>query len=165
MWGSAVARPKLHMDRRRWLSLLVDLRRRSGNVHEAGAFLLGRIEGRDRRVEHVIFYDDLDSNAYASGVCILEADSFELLWQDCRKTGLSVVADVHLHGGRAGQSSSDRDNPMIARPGHLALIVPRFARAPVWRHRLGVYQYLGSHRWTDFSGWRARSIVKTGTWR
>ncbi len=142
-----------------------ELNRRSGNIHEAGAFLLGQLEGGERRVQSIVYYDDLDPRAYDTGICILEADSFELLWAHCRKTGMTVVADVHLHGGLARQSCSDRDNPMIARAGHLALIVPFFARGHVWRHRLGLYEYLGSHRWRNFSGWRARSLLKAGTWR
>lgn len=160
-----MVKPRLHFGRRRWLALLDELYRRSEGRHESGAFLLGRTEGRDRFVEEVIFYDELDPDAYSSGVCILEADSFEVLWTRCRRAGLSIVADVHLHGGnaRARQSIADRDNPMVAKPGHLALIVPRLGKRPIWRHRLGVYQYRGAHRWTDLSGWLARSIVKTGT--
>jgi hypothetical protein len=162
-----VSAARLHIGRARWLDLLDELHERSEGRHESGAFLLGAIDGADREVSSIIFYDDLDANAYSSGVCILEADSFETLWAHCRTTGLKVVADAHLHGnnGRARQSSSDRTNPMIAKPGHLALIMPRLAKRPIWRHHLGVYQYLGSHRWMDLSGWQARSIVKTGTWR
>ena len=74
-----------------------------------------------------------------------------------------MLADVHTHGGAATQSEADRRNPMIARPGHLALIVERFARDPVWRHRMGLYRYEGSHEWTNFSGWRSRRVLKTGT--
>ena len=157
--------PKLIITRGRWLGLLAELHRRGGNRHESGAFLLGSTDGPRRRVEEIVFYDDLDRHAYSTGICILEADSFETLWAQCRSTGLSVVADIHTHGGAAQQSHSDRDNPMIARAGHLALIAPGFARGPMWRHRLGVYSYNGAYQWTDFSGWKARSIIKTGTWR
>lgn len=157
--------PKLIIPRGRWLGLLAELHRRGRNRHESGAFLLGSIDGRRRQVEEVVFYDELDRRAYSSGVCILEADTFETLWARCRTTGLSVVADIHTHPGAAQQSRSDRDNPMIARAGHMALIVPGFARGPVWRHRLGVYRYIGAHQWTNFSGWKARSLLKTGTWR
>lgn len=160
-----MARPRLCIARFRWLDLVEELHRRGHNRHESGAFLLGAIDGLRRSVESVVFYDDLDPHAYASGVCILEADSFDALWAHCRRTGLSVVADVHTHGGDPRQSLADRENPMIARAGHLALIVPGFARGPIWRHRLGVYQYLGAHRWRDFTGWRGRSILRTGTWR
>ena len=38
----------------------------------------------------------------------------------CRETGLSVVADVHTHGGIPRQSDADRRHPMIAVTGHIA---------------------------------------------
>ena len=157
--------PKLIIPRQRWFGLLAELHRRGHNRHESGAFLLGSINGRRRQVEDVVFYDELDRHAYSSGVCILEADSFETLWRHCRTTGLAVLADIHTHPGAARQSRSDRENPMIARAGHLALIAPEYARGAIWRHQLGVYRYTGAHQWTDFSGWKARSILKTGTWR
>ena len=49
------------------------------------------------------------------------------LWDICKRRGLTVVADVHVHPGGAGQSDSDRDHPMISRAGHIALILPDFA--------------------------------------
>ena len=61
--------------------------------------------------------------------------------------GLTVVADVHTHPGAADQSGSDRAHPIIARAGHLALIVPNFAAPPVKRETLGIYRYCGGGRW------------------
>jgi hypothetical protein len=60
---------------------------------------------------------------------------------------MSVVADVHVHPGGAGQSASDRDHPMISRAGHIALILPDFAQAPLRPESVGVYRYLGDKRW------------------
>jgi proteasome lid subunit RPN8/RPN11 len=154
---------RIRIDRALWLGLLGDLRRRGGGRHESGAFLLGRIEAGRRIVETCVFYDDLDPRAYASGVCVLHADAFDALWRTCRARGLTVVADVHTHPYGAGQSLADRQNPMVARVGHIALIVERFAADPVWRHRLGVYRYEGSHRWSNLSGWAARTFLETGT--
>jgi hypothetical protein len=37
---------------------------------------------------------------------------------------------------------------MISRAGHLALILPRFAAAPVRRSEIGMYRYRGAKRWT-----------------
>jgi proteasome lid subunit RPN8/RPN11 len=142
---------------------MAELRRRGGGRTESGAFLLGKRQGDRRLFERGMFYDVLDANAYSTGVCILYADAFERLWGICRSSGLQVLADVHTHGGAATQSEADRRNPMIARPGHLALIVERFARAPVWRHRIGLYRYEGSHAWTNLSGSRSRRILNTGT--
>ena len=154
---------ELFIPRDRWLALMAELRRRGGGKTESGAFLLGKRQGDRRLFETCIFYDELDVNAYSTGVCVLYADAFEKLWGLCGSSGLQVLADVHTHGGGAGQSEADRCNPMVARPGHLALIVERFASDPVWRHRMGLYRYEGSHAWTDFSGWRSRRVLNTGT--
>ena len=81
-----------------------------------------------------------------------------------RQPGLSVIADVHTHPTGAGQSPSDRDNPMVAQAGHVAIIVPNYARVRVWRHRLGLYRYRGAHQWDNLSGWSARHTLRTGTW-
>ncbi len=154
---------QFEIDRPQWLGLLAELRRRGQGRHESGAFLLGRLEPGRRVVEACLFYDDLDRHAYATGVCVLHADSFDAVWRTCRARGLTVVADVHTHAGGSWQSRADRESPMVARAGHIALIVERFAANPVWRHRLGVYRYEGAHRWTDLSGWTARTFLKTGT--
>jgi proteasome lid subunit RPN8/RPN11 len=144
--------------------VLDELRRRGEGTHEAGAFLLGKERSGKRHVRHVVFYDELDPGAYSSGVCILHGDAFSKLWVLCREKGMTVVGDVHTHGGRAIQSGSDRTNPMIARAGHLALIVPNFAKPPVRLPRLGVYQYLGAHRWRDLGGASANKHVRIGWW-
>jgi hypothetical protein len=36
---------------------------------------------------------------------------------------------------------------MITQAGHIALIVPQYARPPVRRLEVGVYRYLGASRW------------------
>jgi proteasome lid subunit RPN8/RPN11 len=144
--------PTLLIARPLWGRLTAELHRRTEGYHESGAFFLGRIEGDHRRVERVIYYDELDPSAYSSGVVILHAPSFGPLWDRCREWGLSVVADVHVHEFGAGQSAPDRQNPMIAQAGHIALILPNFARLPILPEKIGFYEYSGSHRWRDFSG-------------
>ena len=147
-----------------WRHVLEELRRRGEGLHEAGAFLLGTEKSGTRHIRAVVFYDELDPDAYSSGVCILHGDAFSKLWVVCREKGMTVVGDVHTHGGRATHSGSDRTNPMIARAGHVALIVPNFAKPPVRLQRLGVYQYLGAHRWRDLSGGNAKKHVRIGWW-
>jgi len=60
---------------------------------------------------------------------------------------LTVIADVHTHPGAARQSEADRTNPMVARAGHVAIIVPRYACPPVIGSQLGIYEYRGGHAW------------------
>lgn len=144
--------PNLLISSGLWHRLLTDLHQRTEECHESGAFMLGNKDGHGRRVEHVVYYDELDPNAYQSGVVVMHAASFGLLWDLCRTRKLSVVADVHVHPEGAWQSYADRDNPMIAQRGHLALIVPDYARPPVHLNTLGFFEYLGGHRWRNLGG-------------
>jgi len=148
----------------RWRGLLAELDRRGERRHEAGAFLLGVREGDLRVVQDLVFYDELDLGAYETGVCVLQAPSFAKLWATCRARGLTVVGDVHTHGGEAGQSEADRTNPMVAREGHLAIIVPDFAAGSTAPARLGIFEYRGDHEWTDHSGPSARRFLHNDFW-
>jgi hypothetical protein len=147
-----------------WRTGLAELSRRGEGHHESGAFLLGRQYGRRRVVERFVYYDDLDPHALDTGIVIFDGSGFGPLWSLCRQSGLKVVADVHTHGPVARQSPEDRDNPMIAQPGHIALIVPELARHVVGATALGVYEYQGEHRWHDYSGPRAGRFFYIGVW-
>ena len=92
-------------------------------------------------------YDDLDPRSLDTGIVRFDGRHFGALWDLCRRRDLTVVADVHVHPGSAGQSQSDQAHPMITRSGHLALIIPRFAGSPVRRSEIGIYRYLGARRW------------------
>ena len=144
--------PKLTIPSAIWTELLRELHHRTEGQHESGAFLLGHADGPGRRVSDTVFYDDLDPDAYRTGIVVMHAWSFGPLWDRCRSSGLSVVADIHVHPRAAFQSWADRKNPMIATAGHLALIVPDFARPPVLPEKLGFFEYRGSHRWRSLGG-------------
>lgn len=150
----------------RWHGCIAELRRRGGGEHESGAFLLGERSSRGsvehRRVLEFVYYDDLDPGCLDSGVVVFDGAGYAPLWRMCREKGLSVVADVHTHPGAAWQSDADRRHPMIATPGHFAIIVPRFARRVPELSQLGVYEYLGAHRWSDHSGTAARRVLHVG---
>jgi len=147
-----------------WCRILGELEERGQRRHEAGAFLLGFESGRRLHVTEAVYYDELDASAYASGVCILHGDAFAKLWALCRQKQLTVVGDVHTHPDGAYQSMSDKTNPMVARAGHVAIIVPDYAVGPVAPERLGIYEYRGRHEWTDRSGRAAKRYFYTGFW-
>lgn len=147
-----------------WSNVTLELDRRGERSHEAGVFLLGVIQQGRREVIEAIFYDDLDPTAYSTGVCVLTAPAFARLWSYCRERKLTVVADIHTHGAVAIQSDSDRTNPMVARVGHIAIIIPNFAAAPVPYRQLGIYEYQGSHRWIDLSPRIASGFFYIGHW-
>jgi proteasome lid subunit RPN8/RPN11 len=150
--------------RKLWEQVLAQLEQRGERVHESGAFLLGVRRKRRCEVRDFIFYDELDAGAYSSGICILTGSAFASLWARCRKTGLTVVADMHTHPGSAGQSDTDRRNPMIARSGHIAIIVPRYAVPPVDTRVLGIYEYRGDHEWTHHNEGNRGRFLYVGRW-
>lgn len=142
-----------------WEAGQAELRRRGGGRRESGAFLLGSIHGRRRRVERFVYYDDLDPCALDSGIVALDGSAYGPLWSLCRRTGLSVVADVHTHPRRAFFSEADRAHPMVDEPGHLALVLPDFAATSCSRGDMGtwaLYEYGGvgpggRHEWIDLA--------------
>jgi len=151
--------------RKIWRSGIAEIASRGEGCHESGAFLLGYRDGSRSRVVRFAYYDDFDPACLDSGIVVFDGAGFGPLWQLCRETGLDVLADLHTHGGSGPvrQSPLDRDNPMIAQPGHVALIVPNFATDFRMRD-IGVYEYLGSHRWRDHNGGKAGRFLYTGVW-
>ena len=147
-----------------WAAGLKELRRRGGGKRESGAFLLGTEERGKRRVHRFVYYDDLDPRCLDTGVVVFDGFGYGPLWQMCRETGLSVVADVHTHPGAPIQSGTDRIHPMVAVDGHIALIVPDFARRVVQPYDLGIYEYEGAHRWRNHSGGKATRFFYIGMW-
>ena len=146
-----------------WRRLLTDLRERGcSRSRESGAFLLGRRYGERSRIVDFVLYDDLDSHCLDTGIVRFDGRYFGQLWALCRKQRLSVVADVHVHPGVAEQSQSDRVNPMIAKSGHIALILPEFATGPLRREAIGIYQYQGGERWRTVSPRLRRDFFHIG---
>lgn len=130
-----------------WRRLLTQLRERGRYVRESGAFLLGLRGNRCSRIIDFVLYDDLDPNCIDSGIIRFDGRYFGLLWDQCKQRGLTVIADVHTHPGYSQQSDSDQAHPMIARAGHIAIILPYFAKHPVRRMDIGIYRYRGAKRW------------------
>ncbi len=143
-----------------WKALIDDLRQRGFGKRESGAFLLGTMDGDIRRVQAWVPYDVLDANALTAGYVRLDTSAFTRLWAICAEKHLTVVADVHTHPEGPGQSRSDRANPMISQAGHIALIVPKFARGRVAPRDVSVNIYLGSKQWASFFKRDAQVLVR-----
>jgi proteasome lid subunit RPN8/RPN11 len=146
-----------------WCRLLQDLHDRGGGVRESGAFLLGHVDKRGRRrIVDYLLYDDLDPHALDTGIVHLDGSHFGKLWDLCARRNLMVVADVHTHPGGSGQSDSDRAHPIIARAGHIALILPNRAAAPVNLSAVGIYRYDGGGRWQTIPARQRRQFFFIG---
>jgi proteasome lid subunit RPN8/RPN11 len=144
--------PLLELPATLWVELMAHLRTQGAGVRESGAFLLGHKTDASRVAQRFVPYEQLQPDAFSYDYVSLKADSFAKLWEVCRATGMTVVADVHTHPFGPGQSRSDRANPMVAVKGHIALIVPQFARANPRPRDLGLYVYQGNHQWTSYWG-------------
>jgi len=155
---------RLSCSSRLWQQILAELHRRGQRRHESGAFLLGISHEKKCRVTAAIYYDELDPQAYSTGVCILHGGSFAKLWAICRDKNLTVVADAHTHPHGTFQSQSDRTNPMIARSGHIAIIIPNFAHPPIRTNELGIFEYRGQHEWTERTSFKSPGFFYTGIW-
>jgi hypothetical protein len=156
-------RHELSCSWRVWRRLLKKLRERGQGVRESGAFLLGRKDARGRRrIVDFALYDDVDLHALDTGIVRLDGRHFGKVWDLCRARALAVVADIHTHPGGVGQSVSDRAHPIIARAGHVALIVSGFAAPPVTREALGIYRYGGGGRWETIPRERCRQFFHVG---
>lgn len=132
-----------------WRTLQLDLCRRGGARRESGAFLLA--PPRQHEISAYVCYDELDPTALDEGIIVFHGAGYVRLWDLCLQRQVRVIADVHTHPDDwTGQSYADRTHPMVGTPGHVALIVPHFARFN--EHSVtgvGVYRYKGNHQWDD----------------
>jgi proteasome lid subunit RPN8/RPN11 len=150
-----------------WNELIDDLNKRSQGVRESGAFLLGKIDSTNfRSIHSYVLYDDLDPEALDTGAIHIRSEYFSKLWDICKQQNLIVVADVHTHpGSSVAQSGVDKNNPMIAKIGHVSIILPKFGYTPKEPRVAGIYGYLGSKQWKTLQ--RPLSVDKSlyvGRW-
>jgi hypothetical protein len=135
-------------------------RRGINGARESGAFLLTPRDGDGTRVTRVLYLDDLDPSCLVGGIHF-HGSGYSALGTICHHERLRVLADVHTHPStRVGQSPVDRDNPMIALRGHLALILPDFAMRPIEPHELGIHEYRAGDGWESNLGSRAAQLLR-----
>lgn len=147
-----------------WRELIAELARRGRGAVEAGAFLLTPRHGDGRTITKVVYFDDLDPEAL-DGHIHLRGSAYPKLSDICENEGLRVVADIHTHPSAwVGQSGTDKDNPMVSRRGHLALIVPHLALRRPRRRDIGVHEYCADEGWSESLGPAAERLVYIGRW-
>ena len=160
LWPSV---PRIRIDADLWQEIVQELGRRSlGGTRESGVFLLVSAEDEAGRVVRAAYFNDLDPECLVGNIHI-RASGFSKLWDLCDTKRLRVIADVHTHPGTSDvQSSIDRANPMIAREGYMALIVPHYGTRPVQARDVGVHQYRGDRGWESWFGSRAGRVLRIG---
>jgi proteasome lid subunit RPN8/RPN11 len=151
IWGFRRRRALLRIPSATWGAVVTELGRRGGGWSESGAFLLADRGGDLRRVTRVVYLDDLDPQCLQGGIHF-DGRAYSKLWDTCSAEKRVVVGDVHTHPGRCvEQSDLDAANPMVARDGHIALILPGLAIRPISAHEVGVYRYDGNG-WQSWAG-------------
>src|ERR1700733_5273318 len=88
--------PKLLCSSRLWNQGVDELRLRAGGRCESGAFLLGTISGKTRKIQQFLFYDEVDPTCFAHGIVEFDGGKFGIVWRKCREANMHVVADVHV---------------------------------------------------------------------
>lgn len=147
-WAFRGRRALLRMRAREWEAMIAELGRRGRGDRESGAFLLADRDGHPRTVTRVVYLDDLDPNCLTGGI-EFDGLAYSKLWDLCDAEQRRVVGDVHTHPGRGvRQSHIDAANPMIARRGHVAVIVPNYAATSVRADEVGLHRY-------DGDGWQS----------
>jgi proteasome lid subunit RPN8/RPN11 len=161
---SAAAEQPIRISRRRWRRLIEELARRGRGERESGAFLLARVDRAPRRVAEAVYFDDIDAKAL-NGAVSIRGEAFNRLWAICEERGMRVIADIHTHpGAGVAQSGIDAANPMIARRGHIGIIVPHFARGSTHPRALGVHVYRGDRTWDSAFGDGAAARLRRTWW-
>lgn len=157
-------RARLRVRKADWNQLIGELARRGENRRESGAFLLAARGDSLGRVQRIVYYDDLDPDCLQGGIAF-SGFGFSALWDICVEEGFALIADVHTHPSQSvAQSSTDREHPMYARPGHIGLIVPNFACAPARARDVGFHEYLGDAGWKSSFGKDAERLLYIGRW-
>jgi len=143
---------KLRIPKVLWVALVTHLRVRGERIAESGAFILGTETKGLREASRFVPYEALDPDSEHGGHLTMSPDGYAKLWKICEQGKLTVVADVHTHPMGSRQSSIDMRSPMIALPGHFALIVGNFAQGQIKARDIGVHIYLGGHKWDAYYG-------------
>ena len=156
MLGSRRRGALLRLHPRLWSELLQELGERGEGIRESGAFLLGP-ESLQKVASEFVLYDDLDPDCLTGGISF-HGVGYHRLSEHCRQKGVRVRADVHTHPTAwVQQSSIDRGHPMVARDGHLAVIVPNYGRTPCHPSQVGLHRYRADNGWDT---WRGKEVVR-----
>ena len=165
IWVFRRRRARLRIAPELWQELVTELGRRGRGRGESGAFLLAENDDQRPRVVRAVYYDDLDPHCLDHGDIQLSGFAYSKLWDICGAEDRHVIADVHTHPRDiVRQSPIDREHPMHAQAGHIALILPDFATHPVPTSTVGVHEYLGDDGWRPSFAKDAKRALYIGRW-
>ena len=156
-----MSHPLLELPQSMFQALIVDLAKSGQGVKESGAFLLGKQAGSRRLVTSYLMYDKVAPESSRSHAYVaFTAEEMARAWEHCYAAGQQVVADVHTHPFGPAQSVTDRAHPIVSVAGHVALIVPKFAKGSQQPRDLGVHLFGGASRWHSMFNHDAQAAVR-----
>jgi proteasome lid subunit RPN8/RPN11 len=140
--------PTLRVPRALWTATWSGLRSRADGVREAACVWAGDRESDAWIVRSVHFLEDFGPvsagplHHRASRVCV------EHLFDEMRRRGESLVADVHVHPDEwVDLSPTDEAHPIEYRIGLLAIVLPHFAAQRPGVAGIGVHEYMATSSW------------------
>ena len=77
----------------------------------------------------------------------LDSEWISELWMRLSEEGLGIRVQCHTHPGHAYHSATDDALPILATPGFLSLVFPRFGLGPVGFNDAFLAQIDGDGRW------------------
>lgn len=143
----------LKVPRSLWDDLTRHLNTASAGRQESGAFLLGSVDDAGgREAASFVPYDALEAATLHAQAVRVRTVAFSRLYDLCEQRKQQVIADIHAHPRSARPSFIDRANPMMAVPGHIALIVANYAYLPVRLDEMTFNVYEGPGQWFTAAG-------------
>jgi len=131
-----------------WNETWSGLRKRGGARRESACIWAGDRTKDSERVSRVVYLDDLPDVTAGMKHHRASREATRALFQDLRKHGEQIVADVHTHPRAwVGLSTVDEEHPIEFRPGLPAIVIPNLARGSPRVEAIGLHEYLGHGRW------------------
>ena len=96
----------------------------------------------------------------ADGVCVMTgAEELHRLNVWLYRNGLTLIAQIHSHPGRAYHSSTDDEFAVATTVGCFSLVVPDFAKGPFEIERIASYRLDAAGNWREVPPSRAAQTI------
>ena len=119
----------------------------------------GRQSGDTFTVEEAIIPEQKHIRT-EDGVCVITgAEELHRLNVWLYRKGLSLIAQIHSHPGRAYHSDTDDRYAVAATVGCFSLVIPDFARGPFQIERLASYRLDVSGAWRGIGASQAARMI------
>lgn len=128
--------------------------------YEGIALWAGRREGAVFNVLEAIVPKQRGFRSDAGLSVMIEGNELHRVNVHLFKEGLSLIAQIHSHPGRAYHSAVDDAFPIVAKIGGLSLVVPDFARAPFKLGTCATYRLSAAGVWEELSSRRVSTLIK-----